>query len=142
MPSLTPLWLTLGAFAVSGLAAAAENAAAAAPAVAPTAPTAPKMKQFLYLLKLVPRLHDDQAWTEADKAVLQRHVANFKAAVERGQLILAGRTLEPGKDTFGLAIFHAPDEAAAREFMNSDPCVAAGLMTATLHPYAVAFRGK
>jgi uncharacterized protein YciI len=139
MPSLTPLLLTLGAFAVSGLAAAAENAAAAAPAVAPSAP---KMKQFLYMLKLVPRLHDDNAWTEADKAVLQRHVANFKAAVERGQLILAGRTLEPGKDTFGIAIFNAPDEAAAREFMNSDPCVAAGLMTATLHPYAVAFRGK
>jgi hypothetical protein len=45
------------------------------------------------------------------------------------------------QDTIGLAIFYAPDEARARDFMNSDPCVAAGIMTATLHPYAVAFRG-
>ena len=130
--------LTLAAAAV----AAAADQAAPANSPPPAAASTPKARQFIYVLKLVPRLHDDNAWTDADKAVLQRHVANFKAAVERGQLILAGRTLEPGKDTFGLAIFNAADEAAAREFMNSDPCVAAGLMTATLHPYAVAFRGK
>lgn len=130
--------LLLAFFAFGTLAVFAADEKPAAPATAPAA----KLKQYIYVLKLVPRLHDDNAWTEADKAVLQRHVANFKAATERGQLLHAGRTMEAAKDTFGLAIFTATDDEAARTFMNSDPCVVAGLMTATLHPYAVVFRGR
>src|SRR5688500_13536612 len=106
------------------------------------APAAPKLKQFIYVLKLAPRLHDDKAWTDADKAAIARHVANFKAATTSGQLWLAGRTLEPGDKTFGIAIFTATDEAAANAFMNADPCVAAGIMTATLHPFHAAFGTK
>jgi uncharacterized protein YciI len=116
---------------------AAEQKSAPAPA-----PAAPKLKQFIYVLKLVPRLHDDKAWTDADKAVLSRHVANFKSATASGQLMLAGRTLEPGDKTFGIAIFTATDEAAANAFMKADPCVAEGLMTATLHPFYSAFGSK
>ena len=76
---------------------------------------AEKPKQFIYVLHLVPRLHDDKAWTVEDKAAVDRHLANFKAAVQSGQLILAGRTKEPGDKTFGIAIFEAADEAAARK---------------------------
>lgn len=105
-------------------------------------PTAAKPQQFIYVLRLIPRLHDDSAWTESDNAVLQRHVAHLKSATESGQIILAGRTMEPADKTFGLVIFTAPDEAAARAFMQSDPCVAENVMTAELHPYAVVFRAK
>ena len=56
--------------------------------------------------------------------------------------ILAGRTQEPGDKTFGIAIFEAKDEAAARTFMESDPAVAGGLMTAKLHPFALALERK
>jgi uncharacterized protein YciI len=107
---------------------------------APAAP--PKLKQFIYVLKLAPRLHDDKAWTDADTAVIGQHVANFQAAVKSGQLLLAGRTLEPGDKTFGIAIFTATDEAAADAFMKADPCVKAGIMTATLHPFHAAFGTK
>jgi uncharacterized protein len=103
---------------------------------------APRPKQFIYVLKLVPRLHDDTAWTEADKAVLGRHVENFKKAAASGQLWLAGRTREPGDKTFGIVIFTAADQAAADAFMKADPCVAEGLMTATLHPFHAAFGSK
>ena len=48
--------------------------------------------------------------------------------------------MEPLDKTFGLVIFEADSEAAAMEFMRSDPAVEAGLMTATLHPYAVALQ--
>ena len=51
------------------------------------------------------------------------------------------RTAEPLDRTFGLAIFEASDEAAARRFMEADPAMAEGVMTATLHPYRVAVRG-
>jgi uncharacterized protein len=101
-----------------------------------------KPKQFIYLLHLVPRLHDDKAWTAEDKAAVGRHFNRFKEAIQSGQLILAGRTSEPGDQTFGIAIFEAADEAAARKFMEADPAVAAGVMTGELHPFAVALERK
>ena len=101
-----------------------------------------KPKQFIYVLHLVPRLYDDKAWTAEDKAAVDRHLANFKAAVQSGQLILVGRTREPGDKTFGIAIFEAADEAAARKFMETDPAVAAGVMTAELHPFSVVLQRK
>ena len=101
-----------------------------------------KAKQFIYVLRLVPRLYDDKAWTKEDTMALDRHFTRFKHAIEKGELILAGRTAEPGDKTFGIAIFQAPDEAAARRFMESDPAVVAGLMTAELHPFAVALERK
>ena len=101
-----------------------------------------KPKQFIYVLRLVPRLHQDSAWTKEDNMVLSRHFTRFQHAIERGELILAGRTKEPGDKTFGIAIFEAADEAAARAFMESDPAVVAGLMTAELHPFAVALQRK
>jgi uncharacterized protein len=105
-------------------------------------PKAAKPKQFIYVLKLVPRLHADSAWTKEDNAALERHFARFQQAAKSGQLILAGRTSEPGDKTFGIAIFEAPDENAARKFMEEDPAVAGGLMTAELHPFAVALQRK
>jgi len=103
---------------------------------------AEKPIQFIYVLHLVPRLYDDKAWTAEDKAAVDRHLANFKAAVQSGQLILVGRTREPGDKTFGIAIFEAADEAAARKFMEADPAIAAGVMTAELHPFAVVLERK
>jgi len=103
---------------------------------------AEKPKQFIYVLHLVPRLYDDKNWTKEDNAVLERHFARFQEAIKSRQLILAGRTKEPGDKTFGVAIFEAPDEAAARAFMQADPAVSGGLMTAELHPFAVALERR
>jgi uncharacterized protein YciI len=108
----------------------------------PAAPAAPKPKHFLIILKPVPRLHDEKAWTKEDNAAVGAHFNRLKAAVAEGKVILAGRTTEPLDQTIGLIIFSAPDEAAAREFMNADPCVAQGVMTATLHPYGLALMAK
>jgi uncharacterized protein len=101
-----------------------------------------KPKQFIYVLHLVPRLYSDASWTDEDKKVLQRHFVRFQEAVKAGKLILAGRTSESGCKTFGIAIFEAKDEAAARKFMEEDPAVAGGLMTAELHPFSVALERR
>ena len=105
-------------------------------------PKADKPKQFIYVFRLVPRLYADSAWTKEDTAALARNYARFQEATKSGQLILAGRTSEPGDKAFGIAIFEAPDEDAARKFMQEDPAVAGGLMTAELHPFAVALQRK
>jgi len=118
---------------------AATSLAAADPAPAPApAPT----RQFLYLLHLVPRLHQPTGWTADDEAAVVRHYRRLKEGVERGQVILAGKTDEPGDLTFGLVIFEAEDEAAARAYMAADPAVVAGIMTAELRPYRVALLRK
>ncbi len=101
-----------------------------------------KPKQFIYVLHLVPRLYADASWTDEDRKVLQRHFVRFQDAIKTGNLILAGRTSESGDKTFGIAIFEAKDEAAARKFMEEDPAVAVGLMTAELHPFTVALEHK
>jgi uncharacterized protein YciI len=101
-------------------------------------PRTEKPKEFIYVLHLVPRLYDDKAWTKDDRAALDRHFNRFKQAIDLHQLILAGRTREPGAKTFGIAIFTAADEPAARKFMEDDPAVVAGIMTAELHPFALA----
>ena len=67
-------------------------------------------------------------------------VAHFRYLVDlrdRGILILAGRTQE-SVDTWGITIFEADDEGAARAIVDADPAVSAGVFAATLHPYAVA----
>ena len=101
-----------------------------------------KPKEFIYVLRLVPRLYDGKNWTKEDNAVLGRHFVRFQEAIKTGQLILAGRTSEPGDKTFGIAIFQVKDEAAARKFMEEDPAVAGGLMTAELHPFNVALEHR
>jgi uncharacterized protein YciI len=127
--SLQPFILLVFVFAIVQSLAAQESKAG-------------KPKQFIYVLRLVPRLYSDSAWTKEDKAVLGGHFVRFQEAAKSGQLILAGRTSEPGDKTFGIAIFEAPDEEAARKFMQEDPAVAGGLMTAELHPFAVALQRK
>lgn len=108
------------------------------PASSPPQQTQAASRQFIYMLRLAPRLHDDSAWTQADQQAVSRHFAYLQQALAQRRLILAGRSDEPNAATFGLVIFEAADEAAARAFMNGDPAVAAGVMTATLHPYKVA----
>lgn len=41
-----------------------------------------------------------------------------------------------------LLVFEAKDQEAALEFMNTDPAVLAGVMTAELHPFAMALARK
>ena len=113
-----------------------------AAAWAADAPATQAVQQYVYVLKLVPRLHDDKAWTAADQASVQKHFMRLKEATDRGEVIFAGRTNEPGDKTFGLVVFEATDEAAARAFMEADDAVKSGVMTATLHPYLLVLQRK
>ena len=102
----------------------------------------PKAQQFVYVLRVVPALHDQSNWTDKHRASVSAHFARLKKATESGQVILAGRTTENLDKTFGLVIFEAENLEAATVFMGSDPAVMAGVMTATVHPYAVALQRK
>lgn len=124
-------------FVLSALAAVA-----VLPAKRVCAQQAQTRKQYLYVLRVTPRFHQESSWTEAENAAVGKHFERLAKATNAGQVILAGRTNEALDKTFGLVIFEAESEAAANTFMESDPAVAAGLMTATLHPYSVALIRK
>ena len=103
---------------------------------------APKAQQYLYVLRVAPALHDQARWTQADNDAVSRHFTRLADGVKAGKVIFAGKTTEPLDTTFGLVVFEAESEAAARQFMESDPAVVAGVMSATLHPYALALQRK
>lgn len=124
------------------LLAAALAAFLIAPAAFAETPVAAKPQQFLYMLRVAPHLHDEAKWSDKDKAATSRHFERLKKATADGKVILAGRTTEQLDKTFGLVVFEAENETAARAFMEADPAVVAGVMTATLHPYSVALQRK
>jgi len=103
---------------------------------------AAKPKQYLYVLRVASHLQEESKWSDADKAATGRHFKRLQEALAKGQVILAGKTSEPLDKTFGLVVFEAVDDAAAKAFMEGDPAVQAGVMTATLHPYGVALLRK
>lgn len=132
---LTLSRLSLFFFSLLGLAAISTRASDVEKAPEPR-------PRFIYLLRLVERLHADAAWTKADEETIGRHFRHLKAATEDGRAILVGRTMEPGDKTFGVVIYEADDAADAKRFAESDPAVVAGIMTVEVRPFAVVLMRK
>jgi len=93
--------------------------------------------QFIYILKLIPRLFKDNAWTDEDNKIVEEHFIRLQALKKSGQLILAGRTTNEAENTFGIVIINGSEEEA-NSLMKNDPAVKKGIMTAELFPYRVA----
>ena len=115
---------------------------AAGPLTGLRAQPAGQPQQYIYVLRVAPPFHDAQRWSTDESAVTERHFARLARATQDGRVILAGRTGEPLNATFGVVIFEAENDVVARQFMEADPAVMAGLMSATLHPYTVALQRK
>ena len=94
--------------------------------------------QFLYQLKLIPSLLDEENWTDKENAIVQHHFDVLQNLQVEGKLILAGRTLDMDSAGFGIVILEVDSEEEAIEHMNNDPAVKEGIMTAKLFPYRVA----
>jgi uncharacterized protein YciI len=88
---------------------------------------------WIYLLHLT-RQEAVSSPTEEESAAIDRHFVRLQQACSAGTVRLAG----PATDgAFGIVIFKAEDETAARSFMADDPAMRAGVMTAELHPFRV-----
>jgi uncharacterized protein YciI len=116
---------------------------AAEPATAPAAsPAAPAKQTFVYVLRLVERLHDDKAWSTADQQAVGAHFQRLKDDTAARKVVFAGRTMEPGDKTMGLVVFEAANDAEAKAYAESDPAVTGGVMTVTVHPFALVLQRK
>jgi uncharacterized protein YciI len=89
------------------------------------------MSEYIYLIHPY-RQGFFESPTHDEEAIMAEHFNYLKQALQEGTLILAGPCTD---DTFGLVVFHARDERAAREFMLSDPSVKKNVMAAELHPF-------
>jgi len=79
--------------------------------------------------------------TEEERAVWSVHFDRFQRMLASGELVLVGPTL--GTINTGIAIFEAPDEAAARRIMEQDPTIAGGFARGELRPFRVSLlRGR
>ena len=92
--------------------------------------------QFIYFIQPVrPDMPDGP--TQEEAATIGRHFQYLKDAHANGQLILAGRTLEP--PYVGIAIYEADDQEAADKFAAADPAIQAGVFELVrVQPYGVA----
>lgn len=88
---------------------------------------------FIYVLKLIrPEPVDNMSPQEEE--IINEHFEHLKRGLNEGTLILAGPCLDRA---FGIVIFRSPSQKEAETFMNSDPAVIKGLMTAELHPFRI-----
>lgn len=98
--------------------------------------------QFIYVLKPIPHLLKEENWTEREEAIVNRHFDFLKKMLAEGKLILAGKTDGLDEKTFGIVIIEVDSPEEALAFMNSDPGISEGIMSAELYPYRVAIMRK
>jgi uncharacterized protein YciI len=95
-------------------------------------------QQYLYLIQPTRMAMLTDGPTPHEHETVSRHFDYLKTLVERGIVILAGRTLNTDESSFGIVIFEAESEEEARAIMINDPAVQAGVMRAKLFPYRIA----
>jgi uncharacterized protein YciI len=76
--------------------------------------------------------------TPEEERIVGDHYSYLKKLTDQGVVILAGRTLNTDESSFGIIIFRADSEEAARRIVADDPAVRGGVMRAELFPYRIA----
>jgi uncharacterized protein len=97
------------------------------------------MAEWLYVLR-PPRQTFAEDLTEDEAAIMSEHFHYLQGLLAEGRLVLAGPALGP---VFGVCVFEAEDEEAARRVAEADPAVASGLQKVVLSPFRVSLlRGR
>jgi uncharacterized protein YciI len=98
------------------------------------------MSEWIYFIH-PPREDFAATMTDEERAAWSVHFERFERLLADGVIILVGPTL--GRHNTGIAIFEAPDEAAAQRLMDEDPVIAGGFARGELRPFRVSLmRGR
>jgi uncharacterized protein YciI len=101
-----------------------------------------EVTEYLYRIQPTRLEMLTQGPTPDEAALVAQHLAYLQGLAAQGVVVLAGRTLNADERTFGVVIFRATSEAAARDVMTNDPAVKNGIMRAELYPYRIAVMAK
>lgn len=96
------------------------------------------MNQYLYRIQPTRLEMVTNGPTDEEASILSEHFNYLQSLTKQGVVLVFGRTQNNDLSTFGITIFRADSENAARSIMNNDPAVKKGLMRAELFPYKVA----
>ena len=98
------------------------------------------METWIYFIH-PPRDDFAETMTEAEQEAWGRHWVRIQRLYLEGRIVLVGPTL--GRVNTGLCVFEAPDEDAARRFMDADPAITSGYATGELREFRATFlRGR
>lgn len=100
------------------------------------------MPRFIYRLEVTRPDMLTEGPTPEEERILQGHFSYLTAQSEDGIVLMAGRTVTSGPETYGIVVFEAADHAAAEEVVAGDPAVKGGVMNAELQPFRVAIGGE
>ncbi|TNC74939.1 YciI family protein [Rubellimicrobium roseum] len=95
------------------------------------------MPTFAYRI-LAPRPDFAATLQPPEMELMGRHFAHLQRLQAEGVVRYAGRA---ANGDYGLCVFEAPDEAAARAIAQADPAVAGGLVSVEVHPFVVVLDG-
>jgi uncharacterized protein YciI len=92
------------------------------------------MRHFIYIVR-PPRDSFPKDATEHERRIIADHFAYLQDLHAKDVLVVAG----PCEDaSFGIVVFRADSEEAARTLMENDPAVRSRLFTAELKPFRLA----
>jgi uncharacterized protein YciI len=94
--------------------------------------------QYLYRIQPTRPAMLPEGPTPEESEIISMHFGYLQDLTGKGVIVLAGRTLNTDASSFGIIIFQAETEDAARAIMDSNPAVRLGVMRAELFPYRIA----
>lgn len=95
--------------------------------------------QFL-IIKTPRKENFVETMTEEEAEIMSIHFEYLKQKLSEGKLIMAGPVIT---GDFGVSVVETETEEEAREIMNNDPAVLAGIMDPVIYPYRVSLlRGR
>ncbi|MBZ0278949.1 MAG: YciI family protein [Anaerolineae bacterium] len=101
----------------------------------------PALPQYLYRIQPVrPEMLTEGA-TPEESAIVSAHFHYLQDLTAKGVVLLAGRTQNTDLSSFGIIIFQAESDEAARQIMHDDPAVQNRVFRAELFPYRIALTG-
>ncbi|HMQ54105.1 MAG TPA: YciI family protein [Anaerolineae bacterium] len=100
------------------------------------------MSEYLYKIQPTRLGMLTEGPTPQEAEIISTHFNYLQSLTDQGIAIFVGRTLNTDGSAFGITVFEADSEEAAREIMDNDPAVIAGVMRAELFPFRVVLMGR
>src|SRR5262249_62130869 len=101
-----------------------------------------ELGQFVYVLRAARLGMLTEGPTPEERAVVKGHLEYLERLAQAGVVLLAGRTQTADEKTFGLVVFPAEAQDAARRVADPGPAVAHGVLRAGGDPYQIAGLGQ
>ncbi len=96
------------------------------------------MNQYLYRISPVRPEMLTEGPTLEEQQIVGEHFQYLKQLEADGKLILAGRTQNTDYSSFGIALFFAENDDAAKAILHNDPAVKKRVMRGEVYPYQAA----